>query len=78
MKLQHRKSKETLEFPCLRDFSDAEGDTVAEFPVLTDGCNFLTGLLFAMCLDQRSDFIKSDKCVFIVLFLFSRNSWLKL
>ncbi|KAJ6662119.1 hypothetical protein lerEdw1_012584 [Lerista edwardsae] len=42
MKLQHKKHKETLEFPCLQDFSDAEGDTVAEFPVLTDGCNFLT------------------------------------
>ncbi|XP_066480514.1 oxygen-regulated protein 1 [Tiliqua scincoides] len=42
VKLQHQKSKETLEFPCLQDFSKAEGYTVVEFPVLIDGCNFLT------------------------------------
>ncbi|XP_062987373.1 oxygen-regulated protein 1 [Elgaria multicarinata webbii] len=41
VKLQHRKSKEILEFPCLRDFSDAEGCTVAELPVLTAGSQFL-------------------------------------
>ncbi|XP_028592785.2 oxygen-regulated protein 1 [Podarcis muralis] len=41
VKLQHRKSKQILEFPCVRDFSDAEGSTMAEFPVLTAGCNFL-------------------------------------
>nr|XP_020651634.1 lipoxygenase homology domain-containing protein 1-like isoform X1 [Pogona vitticeps]XP_020651635.1 lipoxygenase homology domain-containing protein 1-like isoform X1 [Pogona vitticeps]XP_020651636.1 lipoxygenase homology domain-containing protein 1-like isoform X1 [Pogona vitticeps] len=42
VKLQHRQSKEILQFPCLRDFSDAEGCTVVEFPVLIAGCSFLT------------------------------------
>ncbi|XP_074841891.1 oxygen-regulated protein 1 [Carettochelys insculpta] len=40
VKLQHRKSKEILEFPFLRKFAAAEGCTVAELPVLTDGFHF--------------------------------------
>ncbi|XP_075776815.1 oxygen-regulated protein 1 isoform X2 [Pelodiscus sinensis] len=41
VKLQHRKSKEILEFPFLRNFGNAEGCTVAELPVLTRGFHFL-------------------------------------
>ncbi|XP_063155355.1 oxygen-regulated protein 1 [Candoia aspera] len=42
VKLQNRKSKETLEFPCCRDFPDNKGCTVAEFPILITGSRFLT------------------------------------
>ncbi|KAF7246133.1 Lipoxygenase-likey domain-containing protein 1, partial [Varanus komodoensis] len=42
VKLQNRTSKEILEFPCLQDFSEGEGCTVAEFPILTAGSQFLS------------------------------------
>ncbi|XP_059580075.1 oxygen-regulated protein 1 [Alligator mississippiensis] len=42
VKLQHRKSKEALEFPFLRSFTEEEGSSVAELPVLTAGFNFPT------------------------------------
>ncbi|XP_043395558.1 oxygen-regulated protein 1 [Chelonia mydas] len=42
VKLQHRKSKEILEFPFLWNFTDAEGCTVAELPVLRAGFHFST------------------------------------
>ncbi|XP_044862525.1 lipoxygenase homology domain-containing protein 1-like isoform X2 [Mauremys mutica] len=42
VKLQHRKTKEILVFPFLRNFADAEGCTVAELPVLTAGFHFST------------------------------------
>ncbi|XP_062424526.1 lipoxygenase homology domain-containing protein 1-like [Rhea pennata] len=40
VKLQHRESKNTLEFPFSRNFADDEGLTVAELPVLTAGFPF--------------------------------------
>ncbi|ETE71768.1 XK-related protein 4, partial [Ophiophagus hannah] len=42
VKLQNKKSKETLEIPCWRDFPDNKGCTVAEFPILITGTRFLT------------------------------------
>ncbi|XP_054048264.1 lipoxygenase homology domain-containing protein 1-like [Rissa tridactyla] len=38
--LQHRESKNVLEFPFYRDFADEEGGRVAELPVLTVGSPF--------------------------------------
>ncbi|XP_010220726.1 PREDICTED: oxygen-regulated protein 1 [Tinamus guttatus] len=40
VKLQHRESKNILEFPFSRNFADGEGLTVAELPVLTAGLPF--------------------------------------
>ncbi|KAM3841839.1 oxygen-regulated protein 1 [Vipera latastei] len=42
VRLQNKKSKETLEIPCCRDFPDNKGCTVAEFPILITGTRFLT------------------------------------
>nr|XP_056710895.1 oxygen-regulated protein 1 [Euleptes europaea] len=52
VKLQHRKSKEILDFPCLRDFSDQY--TMAEFPVLTASCNWLTVKQFVLHISTHS------------------------
>ncbi|KAJ7338826.1 hypothetical protein JRQ81_012728, partial [Phrynocephalus forsythii] len=54
VKLQHRKSKEILQFPCLRAFSDAEGCTVVEFPVLMDGCRFSAVKQYVLCISTDS------------------------
>ncbi|XP_075561182.1 oxygen-regulated protein 1 [Pelecanus crispus] len=40
VKLQHRESKNVLEFPFCRNFADEEGGRVAELPVLTAGSPF--------------------------------------
>ncbi|XP_074880427.1 oxygen-regulated protein 1 [Buteo buteo] len=40
VKLQHRESKNILEFPFCRNFADEEGGRVAELPVLTAGSPF--------------------------------------
>ncbi|KAM6410328.1 oxygen-regulated protein 1 [Pluvialis apricaria] len=40
VKLQHRESKNVLEFPFCRNFADEEGRRVAELPVLTAGFPF--------------------------------------
>ncbi|XP_076185068.1 oxygen-regulated protein 1 [Aptenodytes patagonicus] len=40
VKLQHRESKNVLEFPFCRSFADEEGGRVAELPVLTAGSPF--------------------------------------
>ncbi|KAM6375920.1 LOW QUALITY PROTEIN: oxygen-regulated protein 1 [Alca torda] len=40
VKLQHRESKNVLEFPFYHDFADEEGGRVAELPVLTAGSPF--------------------------------------
>ncbi|XP_049684405.1 oxygen-regulated protein 1 [Accipiter gentilis] len=40
VKLQHRESKNILEFPFCRNFADEEGERVAELPVLTAGSPF--------------------------------------
>ncbi|XP_072460708.1 lipoxygenase homology domain-containing protein 1-like isoform X3 [Notamacropus eugenii] len=42
IKLQHKKSKESIEFPFLQLFTNVEGCTVAELPVLTASCAFST------------------------------------
>lgn len=44
VKLQHRESKNVLEFPFCRNFADEEGGRVAELPVLTAGSPFPAGL----------------------------------
>lgn len=45
VKLQHRVSKNLLEFPFCRNFADDEGERVAELPVLTVNSPFPPGLL---------------------------------
>ncbi|XP_063250128.1 oxygen-regulated protein 1 isoform X2 [Prinia subflava] len=40
IKLQHRETKNVLEFPFWRNFADEEGGRVAELPVLTAGSPF--------------------------------------
>ncbi|KAH0617711.1 hypothetical protein JD844_016210 [Phrynosoma platyrhinos] len=68
VKLQHRKSKETLEFPCLRNFSDTEGCTVAELPVLTAGCRFLTVKQYVLFISTDSSLESgTDSDVYITL-----------
>uniref|UniRef100_A0ACB8FDS3 Uncharacterized protein n=1 Tax=Sphaerodactylus townsendi TaxID=933632 RepID=A0ACB8FDS3_9SAUR len=52
VKLQHQKSKEILDFPCFRDFS--EQYTMAEFPVLIDGCSWLTVKRFVLHISTHS------------------------
>ncbi|XP_077208521.1 oxygen-regulated protein 1 [Paroedura picta] len=52
VKLHHRKTKEILDFPCLRDFSDQ--NTVTEFPVLIAGCNWLTVKQFVLHITTHS------------------------
>ncbi|XP_051826146.1 lipoxygenase homology domain-containing protein 1-like [Antechinus flavipes] len=42
VKLQHKKNKESIEFPFLQLFTNVEGCTVAELPVLTTSCAFLS------------------------------------
>nr|XP_020861601.1 lipoxygenase homology domain-containing protein 1 isoform X5 [Phascolarctos cinereus] len=42
VKLQHKKNKESIEFPFLQLFTNVEGCTVAELPVLTANCAFST------------------------------------
>ena len=44
VKLQHRESKNVLEFPFCCNFADDEGVRVAERPVLTDASPFPAGL----------------------------------
>ncbi|XP_062836432.1 oxygen-regulated protein 1 isoform X2 [Anolis carolinensis] len=66
VKLQHRKSKETLEFPCLQDFSDAEG--CIELPVLIDGCSFLTVKQYVLYISTDSSLeSETDSDVYITL-----------
>ncbi|XP_074056585.1 lipoxygenase homology domain-containing protein 1-like isoform X2 [Macrotis lagotis] len=42
VKLQHKKNKESIEFPFLQLFTSVEGCMVAELPVLTANCAFST------------------------------------
>lgn len=44
VKLQHRETKNVLEFPFCHNFVDEEGGRVTELPVLTAGSPFPAGL----------------------------------
>ncbi|XP_074675225.1 oxygen-regulated protein 1 [Strix aluco] len=50
VKLQHRESKNVLEFPFCRNFADEEGGRVAELPVLTAGSPFPAVKSYVLCI----------------------------
>lgn len=58
VKLQHRGSKNVLEFPFCQRFADEEGGRVAELPVLTAGSPFPAGL--AQLRNTAKDLVSDD------------------
>ncbi|KAM9387408.1 LOW QUALITY PROTEIN: oxygen-regulated protein 1 [Phaethornis superciliosus] len=68
VKLQHRESKNVLEFPFCHNFADEEGGRVAELPVLTAGSPFPAEKNYVLYITTRaSPGSRTDSDVYVML-----------